>query len=124
VAPIDYEEFCGANSELNGDIPTISVHDLKRRIEANGTVTIVDVRESFEYEIARIEGSTLIPLGELPARLGELHREEEIILLCKSGCRSAQAVQMLQRAGFAQLYNLAGGIDAWANEIDPGMQRY
>ncbi len=124
-SPIDYEEFCGTRRgrDDNG-LATISVHELKRKMEGNGAFTIVDVREVFEYDIARIEGSKLIPLGELPARLGELQQDEEIILLCKSGPRSAHAAELLRGAGFTRSYSLEGGIDAWADQIDPAMQKY
>jgi molybdopterin/thiamine biosynthesis adenylyltransferase/rhodanese-related sulfurtransferase len=123
--PIDYEAFCGtAEAENASAVPTISVHDLKRKLGQAASVTIIDVREPFEYEIARIEGSKLIPLAELPAHFDELEQEKEIITLCKSGVRSAHAVQLLQKAGFTQSFNLEGGIDAWASEIDPAMERY
>ena len=124
VSPIDYEQFCGIPVSSDGTVPAISVHALKRKIDSGNAVTIVDVREPFEYEIARIDGSKSIPLGELPARLDELDRGQEIVALCKSGCRSAQAIQLLQEAGFSRSYNLTGGIDAWANEIEPAMQKY
>ena len=124
-SPIDYEQFCGIRSHpaRDGHV-TISVHELKRKMEGNGGFTIVDVREEFEYEIARIEDSKLIPLGELPARLDELRQDEEIVLLCKSGARSAHAAELLRAAGFTRAYNLEGGIDAWADKIDPAMPKY
>jgi len=124
--PIDYEAFCGRAdaAEEAKPIRAISVHDLKRKLAQAHSVTLLDVREPFEYEIARIEGSKLIPLSELKGRLGELGREQEIIAMCKSGSRSANAVQLLQKAGFTQSFNLAGGIDAWANEIDLTMEKY
>lgn len=124
-SPIDYEEFCGARPVRDDDhVTTISVHELKRKMEGNGAFAIIDVREPFEYEIARIEGSKLIPLGELPTRLDKLQQDEEIILLCKSGTRSAHAAELLRGAGFTRSYSLEGGLDAWADEIDPVMQRY
>ena len=124
-SPIDYEQFCGIRPHPAHDgHVTISVHELKRKIEGNGGFTIVDVREDFEYEIARIEDSKLIPLGELPARLDELRQDEEIVLLCKSGARSAHAAELLRAAGFTRAYNLEGGIDAWADKIDPAMPKY
>jgi sulfur-carrier protein adenylyltransferase/sulfurtransferase len=126
-SPIDYEQFCGIRphpARDHDDHPTISVHELKRKMEGNGAFTIVDVREEFEYEIARIEDSKLIPLGELPARLDELQQDEEIVLLCKTGTRSAHAAELLRAAGFTRAYNLEGGIDAWADKIDPAMQKY
>jgi len=122
--PIDYEAFCRSGTVTNEEITTISVYELKRKIDNDDSFVIVDVREPFEHDIAQIEGSKLIPLGELPARLDELGREEEIVLVCKSGARSAQAVELLRAAGFARPCNLAGGIDAWAYEIEPAMQRY
>jgi sulfur-carrier protein adenylyltransferase/sulfurtransferase len=123
--PIDYERFCGtADTAEAKTIRTISVHDLKRKLTQAQPFTVLDVREPFEHEIAHIEGSKLIPLGQLKARLNELKPDQEIIALCKSGTRSAHAVQLLQGAGFMQSFNLEGGIDAWANEIDPAMERY
>src|SRR5881392_2140018 len=124
-SPIDYEEFCGSRAVRDDDgLATINLHELKRKMENNGAFAIVDVREEFEYDIARIEGSKLIPLGELPERLDELQKDEEIILLCKSGTRSAHAAQLLHAAGFARAYSLEGGVDAWADQIDPAMQKY
>jgi molybdopterin/thiamine biosynthesis adenylyltransferase/rhodanese-related sulfurtransferase len=121
LEPIDYEGFC---NRRGATVPVISVQDLKRKLEENASILVVDVREPFEYEIARIEGSKLVPLNELSSRLDELDRSYEIIALCKSGVRSEYAVQLLQAAGYAQSFNLEGGIDAWAEQIDPTMQRY
>jgi molybdopterin/thiamine biosynthesis adenylyltransferase/rhodanese-related sulfurtransferase len=126
-SPIDYEQFCGIRPRAardHDDHPTLSVHELKRKMEGNGGFTIVDVREEFEYEIARIDDSKLIPLSELPARLHELQQDQEIVLLCKSGTRSAHATELLRAAGFTRAYNLEGGIDAWADKIDPAMPKY
>jgi molybdopterin/thiamine biosynthesis adenylyltransferase/rhodanese-related sulfurtransferase len=123
--PIDYEQFCGiAPAQSAETLPAISVHELKRKIEANGALTVLDVREPFEYEIAHIEGSRLIPLGALAQRVDELERHGEIAVHCKSGKRSAQAVQLLRRAGFINVVNVEGGIDAWADEIDPTVPKY
>jgi molybdopterin/thiamine biosynthesis adenylyltransferase/rhodanese-related sulfurtransferase len=119
--PVDYEEFCGTRT---GAISSISVSDLKRKIDQGEGVMIVDVREPFEHEIARIENSKLIPLGELPERLDELDRAQEIVVHCHTGMRSALAVDLLQEAGFEKASNLTGGIEAWAAEIDPTMPRY
>src|SRR5213082_1741143 len=106
-APIDFEEFCGARAVRDDDgLATINVHELKRKMENDGTFAIVDVREEFEYDIARIEGSKLIPLGELQERLDELQKDEEIVLLCKSGTRSAHAAQLLHAAGFTRAHSL------------------
>jgi adenylyltransferase/sulfurtransferase len=123
--PIDYEQFCGiAPAQSTDTIPTISVHELKQKIDANGALVVLDVREPFEYEIARINGSKLIPLRELPDRMEELRPDGEIAVHCKSGKRSAQAVQLLRRAGFTNVVNVEGGIDAWADEIDPNVPKY
>ncbi len=122
--PIDYEGFCGIRPTGNGAIPAISVSELKRKIDNGEALVIVDVREPFEYEIARIENSKLIPLGELPDRLEELDRTKEIVAHCHTGMRSALAVDLLREAGFKKIFNLEGGIEAWASEIDPTMARY
>jgi adenylyltransferase/sulfurtransferase len=100
------------------------VGELRHRLDAGDELFLLDVRESFEYDIARIEGSQLIPLGDLNQRMGELAKSKEIVVLCKSGARSATAVDILRRSGFAKAFNLEGGIDAWADQIDPTMQKY
>jgi len=125
LEPIDYEGFCNAQAgPISSSIPTISVVELKQKIDEASAMLVLDVREPFEYEIARIEGSKLIPLDELTDRLGELNQEQEIVAVCKSGARSAYAVQLLQRSGFARSFNLDGGVDAWADQIDPSMPKY
>ncbi|HET9367887.1 MAG TPA: molybdopterin-synthase adenylyltransferase MoeB [Candidatus Udaeobacter sp.] len=121
-SPIDYEQFCGVRDE--GTIPEISPHELKQRMDAGEPFELIDVREPFEYEIARIEGAKLIPLGEIAQRLDDLEREQPIIVHCHSGKRSAQAVRLLQQRGFAKVYNLGGGIDAWSEQIDPNVPQY
>ena len=120
TAPIDYEQFCG----IAADVPAISVHDLKRKRDAREAIQLIDVREPFEVEIARIDGAKLIPLGQLANRLHQLTQNGQTVVHCHTGMRSAQAVQMLRQTGFTNVYNLEGGIDAWANEIDPAMQKY
>jgi adenylyltransferase/sulfurtransferase len=120
--PIDYEVFC--NAATTNAIPSISVIELQRKLETGGELLVLDVREPFEFEIASIEGSRLIPLGQLGERVDELQRERETVVLCKSGVRSARAVELLQRSGFGKAFNLEGGIDAWADQIDPTMQKY
>jgi adenylyltransferase/sulfurtransferase len=113
--PIDYEQFCGVSA--NG-IPTISVRDLKQKLDAHESFQLLDVREPLEYELANIDGSRLIPLGELPDRLNELDRTQLTIVHCHSGQRSAQAVRLLLDAGFVNVFNLEGGIARWSDEID------
>jgi adenylyltransferase/sulfurtransferase len=121
-APIDYDQFCGARPD--GTVPAISVSELKRKIDAHEAFQLIDVREPFEYELARIQGSRLIPLGEIPERVDELPREKPIVVHCHSGQRSAQAVRLLQQRGFTTVYNLDGGIDAWSDEIDSTVPKY
>ena len=100
------------------------MQELKRKLDAHEPLTLIDVREAYEYEIARIEGAKLIPLGELPARIGEIDPTSDVVIHCHSGVRSAHAVQLLQQAGRQNAVNLAGGIDAWSEEIDPTVPRY
>ena len=121
-APIDYDQFCGARQD--GEIPAMSVQELKRKMDASEAFELIDVREPFEFEIARIDGAKLIPLGEIAERADELQREQPIVVHCHSGRRSAQAVQLLKQRGFAKVYNLEGGIDAWSDQIDPSVPRY
>jgi adenylyltransferase/sulfurtransferase len=120
-SPIDYEQFCGAREEA---VPAISARELKRKIDACEPCELIDVREVFEYQIARINGAKLIPLGEIADRTDELPRERMIVVHCHSGQRSAQAVRLLRQRGFANIYNLDGGIDAWSDQIDPSVPKY
>src|SRR5436189_728282 len=121
-APIDYDQFCGAPAD--DTVPAISVHELKRKMDAREAFQLIDVRETFEYEIARIDGAKLIPLAEIDNRTDELQREQPIVVHCHSGKRSAQAVRLLQQRGFSNVYNLEGGIDAWSDQIDPTVRKY
>jgi len=126
---IDYDQFCGipqadAEAEKEMDVPTITAPELKAKIDRKEPFVLVDVREPYEYEICRIPGSKLIPVGELPARLSELDTADEIVLQCKSGARSARALHILQEAGFRKLANLRGGITAWADQVDPTVPKY
>ena len=128
-APIDYEQFCAGPPAADWfaapeGVPTISVSELKTKMENKEALTLIDVREPYEYEIARIDGSRLIPLGELESHVGELPRTGTLVCQCHSGGRSEHAARLLQEAGFENVYNLAGGIDAWSVEIDPAVPRY
>jgi len=107
-----------------GEISEMSPHQLKRKIDAGEPFELIDVREPFEYEIARIDGAKLIPLGEISERLNELSGERPIVVHCHTGKRSAQAVRLLRQRGFANVYNLEGGIDAWSDQIDPNVPKY
>jgi len=119
--PIDYEQFCGVAAT---SIPTVSVRELKQKLDAHESFQLVDVREPFEHELASIDSARLIPLGELPDRLSELDRNRLTIVHCHSGIRSAQAVRMLREAGFENVFNLEGGIAKWSDEVDSDVPKY
>jgi sulfur-carrier protein adenylyltransferase/sulfurtransferase len=126
---IDYEHFCGIIPEskeekaVKNGIPQLSVKDLKRRIDAGEDVFILDVREPYEYQIAQI-GGKLIPQNDVPQRLAEIPRDREIVVQCRSGARSQRIAEFLKQSGYPQVVNLAGGILAWSDEIDPKVQKY
>jgi len=123
---IDYNEFCGIRGEekpVETGIPEMQVEELKRRLDAGDDLFVLDVREPHEYQICNI-GGHLIPLGDLPKRVNELDSSREIVAHCRSGVRSAKAVGFLQQAGFKKVHNLAGGILAWADRVDPKMPKY
>ena len=128
LAPIDYEEFCGvrgvaADVDASG-VPTLSVEELNVRRQTGEAFELLDVREPHEYEIVRIPGASLLPLSELPSRLHELDSAKTYTLSCHRGVRSVQAYHLLRKAGFGRLQVLAGGVDAWAAEIDATLPRY
>ncbi len=123
---IDYEEFCGIRGQeepAGNDVPTISVEELKKKLDAKADIFILDVREPHEYQICNLQGY-LIPVGDLPKRVNELDSSREIIAHCKMGGRSAKAVNFLRRSGFKKVYNLTGGITAWAEKVDTTMPKY
>ena len=120
--PIDYEWFCGLGKEPNTS-RDVTPAELKGLMD-NGGVVLLDVREPFEYEICRLTGSKLIPLGELPEKIGELDRNQEVVVYCHVGTRSSAAVEFLSSQGFKKVHNLKGGIRAWAEEIDQDIPLY
>jgi adenylyltransferase/sulfurtransferase len=125
---IDYQQFCGIVPEekpaaMQNGIPQITPIELKRRLDAGENVFVLDVREPHEYQIVNI-GAPLIPLGDLPNRLNELDPNREIVIHCKSGGRSQRAAELLQKSGFKNVVNLAGGITAWATDVDPRLPKY
>ena len=123
---IDYEEFCGIRGQeepAGNDVPAISAEELKKKLDAKDDVFILDVREPHEYQICNLKGY-LIPVGDLPKRVNELDSSREIVAHCKVGGRSAKAVNFLRRSGFKKVYNLTGGINAWAEKVDPTMPKY
>jgi len=107
---------------ING-IPQLTVQQLKQRIDTGEEVYLLDVREPFEYQIANL-GGKLIPLNDVPRRLAEVDRDREVIVHCKSGGRSQAAAEFLRNAGYPRVANLAGGILAWADQIDPTVRKY
>ena len=123
---IDYNEFCGIRGEekpVETKLPEMQVEELKRRLDAGDDLFVLDVREPHEYQICNLNGY-LIPLGDLPKRVHELDSGREIVAHCRSGVRSGKAVDFLRQAGFKKVHNLAGGILAWADKIDPKMPKY
>lgn len=103
----------------------ITATELKRRMDAGDDVQIIDVRQPDEYAFAKIKGAKLIPLGEIAQRMDEIDAGKEVVLQCKAGGRSAQAIDILTRAGFkGKMSNLKGGITAWSNEVDSSVLKY
>jgi adenylyltransferase/sulfurtransferase len=124
TALIDYEAFCGIGTVPRHDELEVSPAELQALRGGAVGPLVVDVREPHEYEIVHLEESRLVPLRELPARLAELDADREIVVLCHHGVRSRLAVELLRGAGFSRARSLAGGIDAWAVEVDPELPRY
>jgi adenylyltransferase/sulfurtransferase len=120
--PIDYEQFC--NRSNASTVRGISATQLHEMISRGEQVALVDVREPFEFDISRIPNSRLIPLGTIPDRLTEIPRMKTTVVMCKSGVRSARAIEFLRGEGFENLLNLEGGLDAWREEVDPTMRKY
>ena len=124
---IDYAEFCGIRGEEapapQTTIPEITPRDFKARLDRGDDLYVLDVREPHEYQICNL-GGHLIPLGDLSRRVNELDSSREIVAHCRSGKRSAEAVEFLQKAGFRKIWNLKGGILAWSDEVDPNVPKY
>ena len=127
---IDYEQFCGITSSsqsasvVQESEDEATVEELKIRIDRRDSFLLLDVRETQEFQICRIPGSVLIPLGELPSRLSELEGCSDLIVHCKSGARSCKAVKLLRDAGYLGARNLKGGILAWIDRIDQTLPKY
>jgi len=123
---IDYQEFCGIRGEeksVTSAVPEMQPAELKQRLDRGDDLFVLDVREPHEYQICNL-GGHLIPLGDLPKRVHELDSSREIVAHCKMGGRSAKAVDFLRQAGFKKVWNLAGGINAWAEKVDPKVPKY
>jgi molybdopterin/thiamine biosynthesis adenylyltransferase/rhodanese-related sulfurtransferase/molybdopterin converting factor small subunit len=122
---IDYVQFCGLDpADMLEPSWEITPRALEEKLRNGSKVVLLDVRELNEWEIAHLEGALLIPQGDLPARMNELDSADEIVVYCRGGTRSARAVSLLRDAGFRRLKNLRGGINAWAQEVDPSMPQY
>jgi sulfur-carrier protein adenylyltransferase/sulfurtransferase len=129
TALIDYDEFCGtpgadAMDDID-DVLEITPRELAARLSGgDDSFDLIDVREPYEWAIARIDGARLIPLGQVPKSLSSLDKTREIVVMCRSGVRSADAVRFMQSQGFARVRNLAGGILRWSSDVDPRVPRY
>ena len=125
---IDYEEFCGVRGEESGydadEVAEITPRELAARLIEGADFDLVDVREPREWDIAHLDGAQLIPLATLPASLEALDQNRELVVMCRSGQRSAAAVQQLQAAGFRKVKNLAGGLLRWSDDVDPRVPKY
>ena len=124
---IDYEQFCGLRGEEHvplTKVPEITAPEVKKMMDEKKPFVLVDVREPHEFQICRIPGSVLIPLGDVPRRMHELNSADDIVVHCRSGMRSAQAVEFLMKSGFRKIHNLKGGVLAWADQVDPSMPKY
>ena len=124
---IDYEAFCGIRGEepvSQATVPELTPLEVKKMMDEKKPFVLIDVREPHEYQICNIPGSKLIPLGEVAQRMNELNSADEIVVHCRSGQRSAQAVEFLMKAGFGKIHNLKGGVLAWSDQVDPSMPKY
>jgi adenylyltransferase/sulfurtransferase len=121
---IDYEEFCGVAPPTVRPEKEVSVSEFFGELRGRDDVLLLDVREPLEWNICRIEGAVLIPLGQLPSRLSELDPSKLVVTQCHTGIRSYRALEVLEAAGFSRVRNLRGGIEAWAVEVEPEMPRY
>ena len=120
--PIDYEQFCSVLSDMK--IPALSPIELHDRLRKKEEIALIDVREPFEFEIARLPNARLLPLGKIATDFNDIPREGTAVVICKSGVRSARAIEILRGQGFNNLLNLEGGMDAWREQVDPTMVNY
>jgi sulfur-carrier protein adenylyltransferase/sulfurtransferase len=124
---IDYEEFCGeraAATSASSSVRELTPREVVAKREREEDFDLLDVREPYEYAIARIEGARLVPLGSLPDVIPTLDPSREVVIFCKSGLRSERAARSLQNAGFQRVWNLTGGITRWSEEVDPAVPKY
>ena len=122
---IDYQEFCGIPKQAaEASLPELDPTEVKAKLDRGDDFQLIDVREVFEHQICNIPQAKLIPLGELPQRLGEIDPDKEIVVHCKSGKRSAKGVEILQKHGFKTAINMKGGILLWSDKVDPSVPKY
>ena len=124
---IDYQEFCGVTPPVQQPAAAsdaIDVTEVKAKLDRGETFDLIDVREPHEYQIAKIPGARLIPLGDLPKRMSEIDTNTEIVMHCKSGGRSQKAVDLLKASGYRNVRNMTGGITAWSDKVDPTVPKY
>jgi adenylyltransferase/sulfurtransferase len=124
---IDYQEFCGIPNQSHESAPVegdIEPAEVKAKMDRGDQFVLIDVREPHEYQICSIPNAKLIPLGDLPKRVNELNSADEIVAHCKSGMRSAKAVEFLKQSGFRKVRNMKGGILAWSDKVDPTVPKY
>ncbi|HLE47435.1 MAG TPA: molybdopterin-synthase adenylyltransferase MoeB [Candidatus Thermoplasmatota archaeon] len=123
---IDYEDFCGLQPVMKSDSQNLLATDVKRKLDRKEEFVLLDVREPFEYEIAHIPGSTLVPMSELQRREAELetHKAKEIVVFCHHGNRSQTVASYLRKKGYPAVKNLVGGINAWSEDVDPSIPQY
>jgi adenylyltransferase/sulfurtransferase len=125
TAPIDYEGFCGVSSTSEAvRVPEIDVHEVKRKMDRGDDLVLLDVRESWEWEISHIDQAIQIPMNTVPSRLEELDPSDEIVVHCRTGQRSADVTELLIQHGYSNVKNMAGGINTWAMEVNPKLELY
>jgi adenylyltransferase/sulfurtransferase len=124
---IDYDEYCGVPgthaAPSAGEVPELTPRQLAARLDAREEFDLIDVREPYEWDIGRIPGARLVPLGDLAAAMPALDGSRELVIYCRSGIRSADATRRLRAAGF-RATNLAGGILRWSDDVDPSVPKY
>jgi len=129
---IDYDEFCATRPSMSGrasdrevaGVREIAPRDLAERVARGDAMDLIDVREPYEWRIARIDGARLIPLGRLDRALEEIPRDRDVVLYCHHGFRSRTAAELLVERGFRRVWNLSGGIDRWSTDVDPRVATY
>ncbi|MGH7584051.1 MAG: molybdopterin-synthase adenylyltransferase MoeB [Gemmatimonadales bacterium] len=122
---IDYQQFCGVGANVVDEaLPQITARELAERLRRGDDIDLIDVRESYELDIARIDGARSIPLATIPASLDRIDSARDVVLFCKGGSRSAAAVSHLRSVGYRRVWNLVGGINAWSEDVDPSVPQY